>query len=565
MKIKSNNLLKSSEYKAIEKWPIALQNNRRGELVQEIIDSTTKRYIQLDNDTLESIISKSIYLEKQRIKIDPWKVDPPNEVVFWNKAKKKLDQSLLLEDKILQKEKLLQIVQRITKRYAEEIVGHFKIETFFFARKFLTIFFKGIFDRLNLLDFFRWENAKNKLIGHFHVTGNIEVVQELFKQGTVVILPTHSSNLDSILIGYTLDQVAKLPAFSYGAGLNLFNNSIAAFYMNRLGAYRVDRRKKNPIYLDSLKNMSSISVEDGTNTIFFPGGTRSRDGRIESKLKLGLLGSLIDAQRAALQNKQNNKIFIVPLIVSYESVLEAGQLVEQHLKRTGKEQYSSQINRKWNFIKVLKLIRNIFFRKNDVYFSFGQPMDVIGNIVNIKGESLDKYGNKIEIQSYFEFQGEINVDNQRESEYTKLLGKKVGDVYLKENMVLPTHFISFVCINLLKEKFKNQDIFDILRLPKSDWSLDFSAVELASNEARELFVAEAENTTFLVSKHFKQNTPSLVLYSIKNTGIYHVLAPLKLNKNLSQLIINDLPIIYFYYNRLADYELDSRIKWNKYI
>ncbi|MBL7830950.1 MAG: 1-acyl-sn-glycerol-3-phosphate acyltransferase, partial [Saprospiraceae bacterium] len=333
MKTKLNNPLNSKEYQLIEKWPIAIQNSRREELIQEIIDLTIQRYINLDNETLESIINKSIYLEKQRIKIDPWKVDPPNEIVFWNKAKKKLDQSLLIDDKILQKEKLVQIIQRLIKRYAEEIVGHFNIDTFFFARKFLTIFFKGIFDRISLFDFFNLKKAKQKCLRHFHVRGDINKINDLFNHGTVVILPTHSSNLDSILIGFMVDQVAKLPAFSYGAGLNLFNNSIAAFYMNRLGAYRVDRRKKNPIYLDSLKNMSSISVEDGTNTIFFPGGTRSRDGAVETKLKLGLLGSVIDAQRASLEKGQNNKIFIVPLVVNYETVLEAGQLVEQHLKR----------------------------------------------------------------------------------------------------------------------------------------------------------------------------------------------------------------------------------------
>ena len=565
MKIKSNNPLKGAEYKAIEKWPIAIQNGRREELIQEIIDSTVKKYNTLDNDTLESILSKSIYLEKQRIKIDPWKVDPPNEIVFWNKAKKKLDQSLLIEDKKLKNEKLIQIIQRLTKRYAEEIVGHFQIETFLFARKFLTIFFKGLFDRFSLLDFFRLEHAKQKLLRHFHVRGKIKTVQELFKHGTVVILPTHSSNLDSIMIGYALDQVTELPAFSYGAGLNLFNNSIPAFYMNRLGAYRVDRRKKNPIYLDTLKNMSSISVEDGTNTIFFPGGTRSRDGRIETKLKLGLVGSLIDAQRAALENKLNNKIFIVPLIVSYESVLEAGDLIEQHLKRSGKEQYSSQIKRRWTFFKILIFIRNLLFRKNDVYFSLGEPMDVIGNIVNEKGESLDKYGNVLNIQSYFEFQGKVNVDEQREAEYTKLLGKKVGEVFLKENIVLPSHFLTFLCVNLLKEKFKTNDIFDILRLPKKEWNLDFSSILQASEDAIKVFIEEQRQQSFILSDHFKLDSVQLVKYALEHTGKYHVIPPFKYDKNSNSLIIYDLPVVIFYGNRMIDYEIETKIKWNKYL
>ncbi|MEZ4907100.1 MAG: hypothetical protein R2771_05540 [Saprospiraceae bacterium] len=58
------------------------------------------------------------------------------------------------------------------------------------------------------------------------------------------MLPTHQSNLDSMLIGYTIDFKLGLPAFAYGAGLNLYNYEIPAYYMSRLGAYKVDRRKK---------------------------------------------------------------------------------------------------------------------------------------------------------------------------------------------------------------------------------------------------------------------------------------------------------------------------------
>lgn len=565
MKIRSNKQrkLKQEGKLGIYQWPIVIQDGKRSKLVSEIIEFTSKRYIELDNDTLESIINKSIYLEKQRIKLDPWKVDPPNEIVFWNKAKKKLDQSLLIEDKSFQKEKLVQIIQKIIKKYAEEIVGNFNIDTFYFARKFLTVFFKGIFDRFSLFDFFRLPSAKKKCLSHFKVSGDYSVVKELFNHGTVVILPTHSSNLDSILIGFMLDQVSDLPAFSYGAGLNLYNNSLAAFYMNRLGAYRVDRRKKNPIYLDSLKNMSSISIEEGTNTIFFPGGTRSRDGMIETKLKLGLMGSVIDAQRSSLQQNLNNKIFIVPLVVSYDSVLEAGMLIEQHLKRTGREQYSSQIKRKWNFFKILRFSHNLIFKKSNVYFSFGEPMDVIGNIVNSQGESIDKYGNKIDIKSYFELQGIVDSDEQRESEYTKLLGKKVGESFLKLNQILPIHLVCFTIVNLLKEKFNSQDIFDILRFPATEWTLEYDKFIASCNEALSMIQVEAKQELFKIPEIMQQDLNKVLAYALHYGAICHVLKPIKLEPKKNIVKINDLPVVIFYHNRMIGYELEQKLKWVK--
>ena len=92
-----------------------------------------------------------------------------------------------------------------------------------------------------------------------------------------------------------------MPPFIYGAGLNLFNISIFAYFMNALGAYKVDRRKKNLMYLETLKTYSKEAIQFGCHSLFFPGGTRSRSGIIESRLKLGLLSTAIEAQRANFQ------------------------------------------------------------------------------------------------------------------------------------------------------------------------------------------------------------------------------------------------------------------------
>ncbi len=324
-----------------------------------------------------------------------------------------------------------------------------------------------------------------------------------------------------------IDQVTKLPAFSYGAGLNLYNNSLAAFYMNRLGAYRVDRRKKNPIYLDTLKNMASISVEDGTNSIFFPGGTRSRDGIVETRLKLGLLGSVIDAQRSSLEKGHNNKIFIVPLVVSYETVLEAGMLIEQHLKRSGREQYTSKIKRNWDFFKILKFARNLLFRKNDVFFSFGEPIDVIGNVVDHNGDSMDKYGNIIQVRSYFELNGKVNKDEQRESEYTKLLGKKIGEMFLRENILLPTNFLCYLVVNLLKERHDTSEIFEILRMPVKEWWVDRALLYENAQLLLQIFRQKEKEGIFHLSEHFKMTAKKIVEHALNDGGNYHVIKPIE--------------------------------------
>ncbi len=81
--------------------------------------------------------------------------------------------------------------------------------------------------------------------------------------------------LPVLAAGYAI-YMAGLPPVCYGAGLNLFYNKFLGFFMNRLGAYKVDRRKKHSLYKNVLKEYAAVSMELGYDNLFFPGGTRSR-------------------------------------------------------------------------------------------------------------------------------------------------------------------------------------------------------------------------------------------------------------------------------------------------
>ena len=272
----------------------------------------------------------------------------------------------------------MQMLDQIIHRYGEEIVGRFKVKTFKFSRKILTGFFKRLLNAASSKKLVRLWGSKYELYDRFNIYGEYERVRHLFDKGVVVLLPTHFSNLDSILIGYALDSVVGLPSFSYGAGLNLFDSELFAYFMNRLGAYRVDRRKRNPIYMETLKSMSNLSISQGTNSLFFPGGTRSRSGAIEDKLKFGLLSSLIEAQREMFEKESDLKIIVVPLVLNYHFVLEARHLINQHLKIKGEERYSGSKDEFKSFRRIFKFLWQFFSKSSEVGLSFGTPMDVMG-------------------------------------------------------------------------------------------------------------------------------------------------------------------------------------------
>ncbi len=541
----------------INDWPIFKLSEDRKKFTEELEHFTLDKMEHFHNENLTDLLAETIYLEKIRIKEEPWKVDPPNERQFWSRIKKRLVKYSVDKDESISAQNNTYLLKQIIHRYALEIVGTFKINTFLFARKFLTWFFN------QLLQASFWKirltGGKKRLVQKLIVKGDIDHVRSLAQKGTLIIVPTHFSNLDSILIGYVLDAVTGLPAFSYGAGLNLYNTGYTAYFMNRLGAYRVDRRKKNKIYLETLKSMSSLSIQRGTNSIFFPGGTRSRSGAIENKLKMGLLGTVVEAQRAMIQRNENTKIYIVPLILSYHFVLDGQSLIDQYLKQQGKSRYFKEGKDYSGLSGIIRFIWKILSEGNEITLSFGKAMDVIGNPVDQEGNSKDKYGNTINMADYFISEGVVNVDVQRETEYTGLLAENIIKRFHSDNIVLSSHLLAFAAFEILCNENPKLDLFGILRLPTDDYIFDYNVLSATVNQLQKTLIIYAEKEKLILSPEIKSSIDELIADGIKHLGTFHIKKPLKKNTS-GEVISENFYLLYFYHNRLTGYGLEKWIK-----
>ena len=548
----------------IEDWPIYKLSEDRRNFVQEIDEFALDRFMRKPSPQLTDIISKTIYQERIRMKEEPWKVDPPNERQFWRRIQNKLvGQSLDRSEEEARKTNE-EILRQIIHRYSEEIVGTFRISTFLFARRFLTLFFTRLLNTAASRNWQRILGSKHRLADRLLVKGKVEEVRSLMQKGTVIIVPTHFSNLDSILIGYALDAFVGLPSFSYGAGLNLYNTGYTAYFMNRLGAYRVDRRKKNPLYLETLKAMSNLSIQRGVNSLFFPGGTRSRSGSLETKLKLGLMSTILEAQRALYQKGKDTKIFIVPLILSYHFVLEWQFLIEQHLKQIGKERYIKSKDDFYSIRRQLRYAWQFFSESNDITLSFGQPMDVLGNAVDINGESYSRHGNPIRLEEYFMSNGKITEDLQRESEYTKMLGERIVERYHKDNIVLTSHLVAFAAFEILKNQNNRLDLYGILRLPADDFVFPMEAMRDVVSQLKARLIDMSQQGEMKLSEQILWDADQLIQDGISRMGTYHLAKPLRFRKD-GRIVSESFKLLYFYHNRLENYGLQHAIEWKKYI
>lgn len=541
----------------LREWPIHKMNLDREAFMYRVWQFARERVLaDKKSGGLQEQLAKTLYSERIRLIETPWKVDPPDEQDFWADVKEQLIKQGRLGPEAEKNGIYEDILDRIMMRYIREIMGNFQISSYRLARKVLPVLFDLILNAANGNLLYRLFFGKRVLSDKLQIIGSIDKLRSLVTKGTIILVPTHFSNLDSILVGWAADRIG-LTAFSYGAGLNLYNTSILAYFFSRLGAYALDRRKKNSIYLETLKAFSQLSIERGVHTLFFPGGTRSRSGQLESKLKMGLLGTVVDAQCAHFERGDDDKkIFIVPVVINYHVVLEAKSLIDQFLEHTGKELYLVEKKAFGGAFNLLKFLWNFFSSTSEIVVNFGQPMDLMGNFVDEEGTSRDKLGRPIALKEYFVSDGAVKYDFQRNEEYTKRLSQLIVERYHIENVVLTSHLVAFTAFKMLSMQYSNLDFYGVLRLPQDDCIILRSRFMHNIGLLRDALIKMENNGEVQLSEIVRSGTlEELVKHGVSNVGTFHLKKAIKFDKE-GDLISEDMNLLYYYHNRMEGYQLE---------
>lgn len=544
-------------------WPVVKLARERKDFVKKVSEKAQRRILsQTGNnpEILKEELETTLYREKLRIKQNPWVVDPDDDVEFWSNVKASLlhinSENKLSDSKRIQEYQ--QILESITSRYSEEIASNFKHQHYKFIRSVVTFGFARLLNAARVKGFKSIFSNQFSLQDKIQITGETDQLRDLATKGTIVMVPTHFSNLDSILIGWII-SVLGLPPFIYGAGLNLFNISIFAYFMDALGAYKVDRRKKNLVYLETLKTYSKEAIQFGCHSLFFPGGTRSRSGMIESKLKLGLLSTAIEAQRSNFQHGLDDihgKVFIVPVTINYHFVLEAPSLIRDYLSITGQERYYKENDEFSTSYKISKFLIKFFTKGSDISVSVGKAMDVLGNYVDENGESLDQHGRIINPKHYFMSNGEVNIDHQREEEYTQMLGKRIVEEFHRINRVFSSHLVAFTAFEMIQAKNSKLDLFDLIRLPEEEIFIEYDDFKRSCQRVYDRIMLLRAEGKIKIAPHMKHGMDEIIAHGLDNVGMYHAKRPLIQNKD-GQIVTEDMSLLYFYHNRLHGYGLEK--------
>lgn len=541
-----------------ENWGIyKLDKNKDAfliEVVERIIEKSRTTYPT--TRALFDELASTLYQERIRVTTSRWKSDPEDEKDFWNNVKGQIikfqkAQSWEDNDRAI----LETLLKKILYRYAYEIVANFKPRIFELAQKFLPrILFLFLNSKLNSPFKFLFRKMSS-FYEKFIITGDFELIRNLSKKGTIVVVPTHFSNTDSPLVGWALSSIGLEPV-TYGAGINLVGTQPLSFMLNNLGAYKLDRRRKNALYLELLKSYSQMAIERDTPSLFFPGGTRSRSGALESKLKLGLLSTAVEAQQENFIHNRK-KIFVLPLVINYQYNIECSSLINQHLVEIGKEKYVSDSFEYSTTYKIIRFFKHLFHADTEVVVSFGKPLDIIGNEVNSNGDSIAPNGKPFDIKGYFEVENKIVRDEQRNFEYTKILGSKIVSSYFENNTVMTAPLVAFVYFIQLKKRHKHLSLFEIMLLPREDRivSRDNMMAGMATIIVK-LKDLEKLNKVNL-SEIIKESTIDNVLANGMNSISLFNSKKVVYADSDGNINSQDVRLAYFYHNRLIGYNLEE--------
>jgi glycerol-3-phosphate O-acyltransferase len=438
-------------------------------------------------------------------------------------------------------------LERLVDHYGKDVVGNFDPRVYRFATKVLT---PGVGFLMS-----PWTSVKGGVSGLLHeldsriqVEGPLELLRSIAERGTLVVTPTHSSNMDSIVIGLALER-AGLPPVTYGAGKNLFSNPFISFFMHNLGAYRVDRRLRFGLYKEILKEYSTVLLESGYHSLFFPGGTRCRSGEVERHLKLGLLGTTVTSYLGNVTaGAPQKRVYVVPATINYRLVLEAETLIEDYLAETGQSRYIITDDEFSRLGRIVEFLRKLLVHEGAVVIRFGRPLDPFGNDVDDDGESIDRSGRRVDPRTYLlDRDGQVAADEQRDAEYTRLLGRRLAAVYPRETVFHATHLVARVIYDAVCAAAGTRDIYKLLRRPPGH-ELTVADVVRDTGLLRQRIAADP-SVGRLHQRVAAAGDAALVDEAVRGLSSYHRHAAV--TRAGEHLRTGDLKLIFYYQNRTA--------------
>jgi glycerol-3-phosphate O-acyltransferase len=517
-------------------------NQRRSQIVDEVARRVVAQRVAAaahnPDESLDYVLNDVVIHEQQRLR----HVRPPDKP----EDKQRIDSLARALSRGAAPAELQERLSELAHAYADDIAGSFSVPAYRVATRILP-------SVLSLM--MTPQDLRHGLTGFGHlerrvnIDGDLDQLRRLAEKGTLVVVPTHLSNLDSPLVGFSLER-AGLPPMSYGAGKNLFTSPLTSFFMARLGAYKVDRRLRFGLYKEILKTFSQVILENGLHSIFFPGGTRSRSGMIERKLKLGLAGTALSAyvERLKHEGPGAHRYWFVPLTLNMPLVLEAETLIEDYLKEAGRSRYIIEDDEFTRLGRVTTFVKKLLTMDQAIEVRFCPPRDPFGHLVDAEGNSLDARGREVDPARLVLIDGKPEHHRGRDEEYTRELGQLIAGDYLRGASYFATHLTAFVLFHHLEKELPGLDLYRRLRHARES-RIDAGELMRRVERVRNAVLAHESQLGKLAARARGLDGEHLVNDALASFSGYHTRPAAERSGGWVRLV--DRELIYYYRNRLS--------------
>jgi len=160
-----------------------------------------------------------------------------------------------------------------------------------------------------------------------HVDENeVALLREYGKKGSLLILPTHKSHIDYLLVSYVLfENDISLPVIIAGDNLDL---PIVGRLLRYAGALFIRRKfagDHDPLYATIFREYIRQLLIHNRNLECFIEGGRSRSG----KLLPPKTGVLVNVLEHMLNNEAEGEVYVVPISLSYDRIIENSSHVDE--------------------------------------------------------------------------------------------------------------------------------------------------------------------------------------------------------------------------------------------
>jgi glycerol-3-phosphate O-acyltransferase len=200
---------------------------------------------------------------------------------------------------------------RLVERYIDEMVPSFNVLAYYRLGHPLAERILGLFYKVS--------------VAH----ESPQALQRLPKQAVVIYLLNHRSNADYVLAGYAL---AGDVSISWAVGEWARAWPLEPLF-KAFGSYFIRRRFRDPLYHTVLESYVQLITRNGVTQGIFPEGGLSRDGRLLPG-KIGLFDYLLGIAR---DPAYRDRLYVVPVGINYDRVLEDRSLLREHARREAAE------------------------------------------------------------------------------------------------------------------------------------------------------------------------------------------------------------------------------------